>query len=156
MMLGLGRLVSSLKALFWLIRGSGLRGQLEQTQAQLQQLQVQVAQTIDKTNLVLTHLHSQALVRGHWMHLDPTDSVVSPTLRHFGVFEPFETQLVQQMVRPGDVVLDVGANIGYYTLIFAELVGEQGHVYAFEPDPRNFAFLAKNVHSNRYRNVTLV
>src|SRR5439155_22385857 len=99
-MLGLGRLASSVKGLIWLIRGNGLR-------AHLQQLQAQIAQTADQTNLVVTHLRSQALVRGHWMHLDPTDTVVSPTLRHYGIFEPFETQLVQETLRPGDVVVDV-------------------------------------------------
>lgn len=45
-------------------------------------------------------------------------------------------------LRPGDRVWDVGANVGYYTRLFAGRVGEQGHVFAFEPSPMNFQRLA--------------
>ncbi len=72
------------------------------------------------------------------------------------VYEPFETELVKKQIRKGDVVLDIGANIGYYTLIFANLVGEKGKVFAFEPAPENFAILEENVHINSYRNAILV
>jgi len=50
-----------------------------------------------------------------------------------GVFEPETTRLVQDLVKPGMHVLDVGANIGYYTLILARCVGADGLVWAFEP-----------------------
>jgi FkbM family methyltransferase len=73
-----------------------------------------------------------------------------------GGWEPFETQVVAKAVNRGDVVLDLGANIGYYTLLFSRLVGEGGKVFAFEPDPDNWALLEKNVAANRCRNVTLV
>jgi FkbM family methyltransferase len=87
------------------------------------------------------------------MHLDPRDSL---DLSVNEVYEPFETELVHQLVGKGDKVLDVGANIGYYTLIFARQVGACGRVFAFEPDPANFALLKKNVESNGYKNVVLV
>jgi FkbM family methyltransferase len=54
------------------------------------------------------------------------------------------------------VVLDIGAHIGYYTLIAASLVGEEGKVFAIEPDPGNFALLKKNVEVNGYKNVILI
>lgn len=63
---------------------------------------------------------------------------------------------MKKEIKKGNVVLDIGANIGYYTLIFAKLVGEEGRVYAFEPDPTNFALLKKNVEINGYKNVVLV
>jgi FkbM family methyltransferase len=98
------------------------------------------------------------LVQGHRMALHDAaiDRYISPSLRSTGAFEPWETALVKAELRPGDVVLDVGANIGYYTLIFANLVGPTGKVYAFEPDPTNFALLRHNVGLNGYRNVVLV
>jgi|GEM_PF-336959 len=101
-------------------------------------------------------LRSRSRVFGHEMFLDPTDSIVSPMLLRDGYFEPYETTLIESVVKPGDVVLDIGANIGYYTLIFARLVGEHGHVYAFEPDPTNYRLLKKNVRANGYNNVTFI
>ena len=53
-------------------------------------------------------------------------------------------------------MLDLGANIGYYTLQFAKLAGKTGHVIAFEPDPISFAILQKNIEANGYTSVTLV
>lgn len=58
-------------------------------------------------------------------------------------------------IRKGDVVIDVGANIGYYTCLLSKLVGPNGHVYAFEPEPKNFSLLTKNVKMNNCTNVTI-
>jgi FkbM family methyltransferase len=94
-----------------------------------------------------------AIVEGHKMFLDEEDAL---HLSIFGVYEPMETEIVQKEVKKGDVVLDIGANIGYYTLIMARIVGDNGKVFAFEPDPSNFALLKKNVEANGYKNVVLV
>jgi len=103
---------------------------------------------------IISRLKSRtAIVHGHRMFLDPLDSL---SLSINGVYEPLETKVVNNEVKKGNVVLDLGANIGYYTLIFAKLVGEEGRVYAFEPDPDNFTLLKKNVEVNGYRNVVLV
>src|SRR5262245_56640465 len=71
----------------------------------------------------------QAMVNGHRMVLDVRDSL---DLSLNQVYEPFETDLIQSRVKLGDTVLDVGANIGYYTLLFAKRVGPRGQVFAFE------------------------
>ncbi len=92
------------------------------------------------------------IVRGQKMFLDPKDSL---NLSIDGIYEEYETELVEKMIQPGDVVVDIGACIGYYTLLFAKLVGENGKVFAFEPDPTNFAILKKNVATNGYKNVVL-
>ena len=93
------------------------------------------------------------LVQGHKMFLDVVDSIgVSAS----GVHEAFETELVKRLVKKGDVVLDIGANIGYYTLIFAKYVEKEGRVFAFEPNPDNFELLKKNVKINGYKNVVMV
>jgi FkbM family methyltransferase len=86
------------------------------------------------------------------MYLDASDSLF---LSVAGRYERRITELVQQIIQPGDTVIDIGAHIGYYTLIFARCVGPTGHVYAFEPDPGNFEILQKNVSLNGYSNVTL-
>jgi FkbM family methyltransferase len=98
----------------------------------------------------------QAQVFGHTMFLDPADRVIGPLLLRDGYFEPVETEVLLHEIEPGDVVLDVGANIGYYTLLFARRVGRAGKVFAFEPDPDNFRLLTRNVQANGYDNVVLV
>lgn len=55
--------------------------------------------------------------------------------------DAFEIKLLEKYVHRGDVVLDIGANIGYYALILAKLVGEKGRVHCFEPDKKNFRHL---------------
>lgn len=60
-----------------------------------------------------------------------------------------------EYLKPGMVAMDCGAHIGEYTLLFASLVGPEGRVYAFEPDPRVFAYLEKNVALNRLSNVVV-
>ena len=111
--------------------------------------------TVNRLNELVLKLvkGSTAEVHGHKMFLDRRDSL---DLSVNQVYEPFETELVQRLIKPGDTVLDIGANIGYYTLLFARLVGSSGKVFAFEPDPENFALLKRNVEINGYQNVTLV
>jgi FkbM family methyltransferase len=92
-------------------------------------------------------------VHGHKMYLDESDIL---GLSWSGIYEPYQTRFFQSRVSRGHVVLDIGAHIGYYTLIFARQVGVAGHVFAFEPEPQNFALLSKNVDINAYTNVTLV
>lgn len=55
----------------------------------------------------------------------------------------------------GDIAVDVGANIGFTTLLFGQLVGEKGQVFAFEPNPKVFSYLQYNVKMNNFKNVEL-
>lgn len=57
-------------------------------------------------------------------------------------------QRFRDHIRPGDTVVDVGANIGVYTMLAAELAGPAGHVHAFEPDPQSMCYLLTNVSRN--------
>ena len=81
---------------------------------------------------------------------------VSPELLFGGGYEKYETTLFQELVTEGMNVIDIGANIGYYTLLAAKLVGERGKVFAFEPEPQNHALLLRNIEVNGYKNVTAV
>ena len=96
---------------------------------------------------------SYAEIEGHQMHVDRLDSL---NISVDGVYSPLQTAVVKKHVKPGNIVVDVGANIGFFTLIFARLVGPRGRVFAFEPDPENFELLRRNVELNGYENVTLV
>lgn len=89
------------------------------------------------------------------LFLNPDDNVITPRMRKGLGWEETETHWFVRSLRSGDVVVDVGANIGYYTLLAGRLVGEGGRVYAFEPDPFNFAILQRNVRLAGLRNVVL-
>lgn len=81
------------------------------------------------------------------------DRFVSRCLREEGVWEPFETSLVTAVLAEGDVFVDVGANIGYFSLLAADRVGDSGAVYAFEPDPENHALLCASAAANGLHHV---
>ena len=83
----------------------------------------------------------------HWQLLDEIQR---------GAFEPETVRLVQTLIRPGSVVVDVGACLGFYTLLAAQLAGPGGTVYAFEPDPRNVRWLRPNIRINHCQNVTVI
>ena len=87
------------------------------------------------------------------LFLNPDDEMLTPHIRRDGYWEPNETFWFIKSIKKGDVVVDVGANVGYYTLIASRLVGDTGKVYAFEPDPVSFALLEKSVQANGLTNV---
>jgi FkbM family methyltransferase len=73
-----------------------------------------------------------------------------------GSLERCEREFVRQALEPGDIFFDIGANLGLFTITAARRVGPAGHVYAFEPSPREVAFLQRNLELNHLRNVTIV
>jgi FkbM family methyltransferase len=90
-----------------------------------------------------------SIIQGSKMYLDPGDSL---DLSINGVYGELDTKIIRDNIKEGHIVIDVGANIGYYTLIFAQLAGTTGKVFAFEPEPKNFELLQKNVKVNDYSN----
>jgi FkbM family methyltransferase len=70
-------------------------------------------------------------------------------------YERTTTGLFKKAVKPGNVIVDIGANIGYFTLLSAKLAGESGKVFAFEPEPLNYDYLQKNVSLNSYQNIVV-
>lgn len=69
-----------------------------------------------------------------------------------GVFEKSITNFVKSNVLAGQRVIDIGANIGYYTLLFSSLVGNSGTVFSFEPAPDNYKLLQQNITANKIKN----
>jgi FkbM family methyltransferase len=71
-------------------------------------------------------------------------------------YETEATAMLQKLARPGATVADIGAHIGFDTLVLSRRVGEAGTVLAFEPDPANLALLRKNVEINAITNVRVI
>ncbi len=65
-------------------------------------------------------------------------------------FEPFTMNLFDKVIKPGVVVLDIGANIGVYTLLACQRLGSRGKVFSFEPDPYAYQWLLQNIHLNGF------
>lgn len=84
-----------------------------------------------------------------------TDDAEGFGLRGGAPFEPEVLHALRQYIQPGSVVLDIGANVGYFTAHISKLVGSAGRVHAFEPEPRNFSLLSSNVAANHLQNVVL-
>ena len=93
---------------------------------------------------------------GFRLYLDPYDDVLSYNLARGYPWEQAATRALRERLEPGMVVVDVGAHIGYYTIVTSLAVGEQGRVFAFEPEPRNLRLLRKNVEANGCTNVRIV
>ncbi|WP_198374098.1 FkbM family methyltransferase [Neoroseomonas rubea] len=95
------------------------------------------------------------LCTGDRLQVDLLDFIGS-RLFHFGVWEPNITAVIMDTLRPGDVFCDVGANIGYYTVLASRLVGPGGHVVAVEPSPAALRVLRDNIALNGLTNVRVV
>jgi FkbM family methyltransferase len=76
------------------------------------------------------------------------DRYISRHIKVEGIWEIDETELLLSLLQPGDVFVDVGANIGYFSLLAAAAVGEDGQVLAFEPDPANMRLLCASAKLN--------
>lgn len=105
--------------------------------------------------LLLGMIPESVSINGVTIMLNPADPVVSTALT-LGVYETVETQILTSRVRPGMHVLDIGANVGYFTALLAQAVGPTGSVTAFEPEPVNHAVLSKTIAANGFAHVHLV
>jgi FkbM family methyltransferase len=94
-------------------------------------------------------------ILGRPMYLDLRDKGFARPLYESGVHEPAETEFLAKALRPRMTFVDIGANIGYYTLLGAAAVGKEGKVIAFEPEPHNLELLKKNIALNRFSNVVI-
>jgi FkbM family methyltransferase len=74
----------------------------------------------------------------------------------FGSYESQKQRLVAEALRPGQVVYDVGANVGLYSLLASAAVGPEGHVFAFEPVTENVHYLERHLALNRISNCSIV
>lgn len=92
---------------------------------------------------------------GAQMACNPGD-LIQRKIAYFGIWEPNLTFYLRRALSAGDVLADVGANVGYFTLLAAGLVGKAGKVVAIEASPAIFAALTDNIQRNRLANVRAV
>ena len=95
-------------------------------------------------------------LRGMWFILRAAAGEGGGASVYVNGVEPAKTRTLLSILRSGQVVFDVGANIGYYTLLAARQVGPSGHVVACEPSPRNISYLHRHVALNGATNVTVI
>jgi FkbM family methyltransferase len=90
--------------------------------------------------------------RGNIIYLIPTDLDLTPPILLHGTYEPHVEKAVVESLRPGDTVIDVGANVGYHTLAMANAVGSDGQVHAFEANPEVMRLLKATMFVNGFSN----
>ena len=124
----------------------------------------QLSQRLDNIEAGLADLHADrypkgplyfgdhtALVATRWgakILVDTRDAAISPWIALDGLWETHVTEWLQRTLRPGQVFVDVGANVGYFTLLGGQLVGPRGRVVAVEAHPRLAELLRRNVIMN--------
>ena len=84
---------------------------------------------------------------GARLHCNPQD-LIQRMILYFGVWEPDVSRVIEQNLSAGDVFVDIGANIGYDTLLASSRVGATGKVVSIEASPRTFALLQRNLAAN--------
>ncbi len=100
--------------------------------------------------------HAVVEVNNSKMLLHPRQGAIHQDLFEYKKREPLCTDylLHASVLKEGDTVLDIGANIGYYVLVESQLVGKTGKIYAVEPVTRNYNLLKKNLQLNHLENVS--
>lgn len=95
-------------------------------------------------------------VNGQTFFVHTFDRTIALFLLKLGILEKREMDFFKKTIKKGWTVLDIGANIGYPSLLFSKLVGKNGKVIAFEPNKNNIKTLKKNIKVNNCRNIMIV
>lgn len=83
------------------------------------------------------------------------DEFISRTIHRYGTWDAASTRIIRALLGHDADFIDVGANIGWFTLVAADAMRGRGRIHSFEPDPRHVAKLSASVRRNRYTNVTV-
>lgn len=87
------------------------------------------------------------------IYIQPGDWAVGGHIAQNRIWEPHVTHALKSLLRPDATFIDIGANIGYFTLLAASCVGTEGRVIAFEPNPNNCDLLTRSIEANGFRNI---
>jgi len=88
--------------------------------------------------------------------LDGRDHLITPLIQEYGNWELDVCALLERTLKPGMTFVDVGANIGYFSVLASKLVGSEGRVFAVEPDPRTVSLLRANLSRHDCSNTTVL
>ena len=91
---------------------------------------------------------------GLWMQLNVTD-LIQETILLEGMWDPCLTNFIESNLKPGNVFIDIGAHVGYFTLLAANKVGDSGKVLAVEPNPFALKDLQQHVERSDLKNVVI-
>ena len=89
------------------------------------------------------------------MMLADSDYAVSRSIIESNTYEPHMVSFIREHVKPGMTAVDIGANVGFFSMLFASIVGPSGRVISFEPNTENCRLLLINAQSNGFKNITL-
>ena len=105
------------------------------------------------TNFIIKKIIPEKIkINSSFVYLNPNDPVISGAL-YFRVYENSETNFLNNICFEGMRVIDVGANVGYYSALISELIGPNGIVLAIEPDSESFKYLLKTIKSSKNKNI---
>jgi FkbM family methyltransferase len=112
-----------------------------------------LAQSLARLYVRQPRLPVVATIRGSRMRLDPCEFVDRALLFYPQFWDPAEMKFLGERLQPGDVFLDIGAHLGFYSLAAARHVGHAGRVVAIEADPQTFDGLSFNIELNHIPNI---
>ena len=92
-------------------------------------------------------------VAGRFRMLLDTNEYLQAQLYLFNAYEPETISFIENVVSKDNVTIDIGANVGYISLVLADLVGKNGKVYSFEAEPNNYEVLGMNKNLNDYNQI---
>ncbi len=105
------------------------------------------------TNFIIKKIIPEKIkINSSFVYLNPNDPVISGAL-YFRVYENSETNFLNNICFEGMRVIDVGANVGYYSALISDLIGPNGIVLAIEPDSESFKYLLKTIKSSKNKNI---
>lgn len=101
------------------------------------------------------YVNQYTVVNGHKFWIKPANKMadIHNDYKILNIWEEATTKIVEENVKPGDICIDVGASVGYFTLLFSRLVGPMGRVIAIEPTDFQQPFLRRNIRKNGYKKI---
>lgn len=117
---------------------------------------------VKKTTVFINRVLSSVIplfsvsINDQTLHAHTLDRLIALLLLKFGILEKMEIDFFKRTIKKGWTVLDIGANIGYPSLLFGKLVGEKGKIFSFEPDKDNLKVFRKNIKLNNIKNIKVI